>query len=149
MSSGENLLTTELLLTLKYISGYSYSKEKNKILYSISQGDLKENKYNRELYIINPDGTDVKLCSSPREQIVGPTFILKGEKIAYILKGELYAMNIDGSNKKKILCEKNGINSNISGFLFSENMEKLILVKSVKLDNLQVKTGNDVYKDLR
>ena len=52
MSSGENLLTTKLLLTLKYISGYSYSKEKNKILYSISKGDLKENKYNRELYIL-------------------------------------------------------------------------------------------------
>jgi hypothetical protein len=94
MSSGENLLTTELLLTLNYISGYSYSKEKNKILYSISQGDLKENKYNRELYLMNPDGTDVKLISSLGEQILGQTFILKGEKIAYILKGELYAMNI-------------------------------------------------------
>ena len=147
MSSEKNLFTNELLLTLKYLSGYLYSKEKNKILYSISQANLKENIYNRELYMMNSDGTDAKLISSPGESISGPTFILKGEKIAYIQKGELYFMNIDGTNKKKILCENNAINSNINGFLFSENMEKLILVKSVKLENLQVKLGNDVYKD--
>jgi hypothetical protein len=56
-------------------------------------------------------------------------------------------MNLDGTNKKKILCDKKEINSNVEGFLFSENLDKLILVKLVKLENLQVKMGNDVYKD--
>ena len=147
MSSESNLLTNELLLTLKNLSGYKYSPEKNKILYLISQSDLKENKSNKELYIMNSDGSEVKLISTPGESISEPSFILKGEKIVYILKGELYFMNIDGTNKKKIICPKEDINSNVEGFLFSENMEKLILVKSVKLENLHVKTGNDVYKD--
>ena len=147
MSSESNLLTNELLLTLKNLSGYKYSPEKNKILYLISQSDLKENKSNKELYIMNSDGSEVKLISTPGESISEPSFILKGEKIVYILKGELYFMNIDGTNKKKIICPKEDINSNVEGFLFSESMEKLILVKSVKLENLHVKTGNDVYKD--
>ena len=56
-------------------------------------------------------------------------------------------MNIDGTNKKKIVCSKNEINSNVEGFLFSENIDKLILVKSDKLENLHIKAGNDVYKD--
>jgi len=147
MSSESNLFTNELLLTLKNLSGYKYSPEKNKILYLISQSDLKENKSNKELYIMNSDGSEVKLISTPGESISEPSFILKGEKIVYILKGELYFMNIDGTNKKKIICPKEDINSNVEGFLFSESMEKLILVKSVKLENLHVKTGNDVYKD--
>ena len=147
MSSEKNLLTNEQLLTLKNLSGYKFSPEKNNILYLIFQSDLKENKNKKELYIMNSDGSEVKLISTPDESISEPNFILKGEKIVYILKGELYFMNIDGTNKKKIVCSKNEINSNVEGFLFSENMDKLILVKSVKLENLHVKTGNDVYKD--
>ena len=147
MSSEKKELTNEIILTLKNLSTYKYSPEKKKIIYLISQSDLKENKNNKELYIMNSDGSETKLISTPGESIAEPAFILKGEKIVYILKGELYFMNIDGTNKKKIICPKEDINSNVEGFLFSESMEKLILVKSVKLENLHVKTGNDVYKD--
>ena len=38
------LLTNEILLTLKTFSCYEYSPEKKKILYLVSQPDLKENK---------------------------------------------------------------------------------------------------------
>ena len=147
MSSEKKELTNEIILTLKNLSTYKYSPEKKKIIYLISQSDLKENKNNKELYIMNSDGSKTKLISTPGESIAEPAFILKGEKIVYILNGELYFMNLDGTNKKKILCDKKEINSNVEGFLFSENLDKLILVKLVKLENLQVKMGNDVYKD--
>ena len=97
-----NLLTNELLLTLKTFSGYKYSSEKQKIIYLTSQPDLKENKSIKELYIMNTDGTETKLISEPGQSVAEPSFILNGEKIAYIQKGELYIMNIDGSSKKKI-----------------------------------------------
>jgi dipeptidyl aminopeptidase/acylaminoacyl peptidase len=147
MSSEKKELTNEIILTLKNLSTYKYSPEKKKIIYLISQSDLKENKNNKELYVMNSDGSETKLISTPGESIAEPAFILKGEKIVYILNGELYFMNLDGTNKKKILCDKKEINSNVEGFLFSENLDKLILVKLVKLENLQVKMGNDVYKD--
>ena len=51
---------------------------------------------------MNADGTDVKLISEKDQAIAEPDFILNGEKIAYIQKGELYIMNLDGSSKKKI-----------------------------------------------
>ena len=147
MSSEKKELTNEIILTLKNLSTYKYSPEKKKIIYLISQSDLKKNKNNKELYIMNSDGSEAKLISTPGESIAEPAFILKGEKIVYILNGELYFMNLDGTNKKKILCDNKEINSNVEGFLFSENLDKLILVKLVKLENLQVKMGNDVYKD--
>ena len=147
MSSEKKEFTNELLITLKNLSCYKYSKEKDKIIYLISQSDLKENKSNKSLYIMNSDGSNINLISSPGESISEPNFILKGEKIVYILKDSLYFMNIDGTNKKKVICDKPDINSNIEGFLFSPNLDKLILIKMVKPENIQVKMGNDVYKD--
>ena len=55
-------------------------------------------------------------------------------------------MNIDGTSKKKI-SENCKINSDIEGFLFDENLTKLIIVKLVKVEGLQVKKGNDAYPD--
>ena len=140
------LLTNELLLTLKTFSCYEYSPEKKKILYLVSQPDLKENKSFKELYVMNEDGTEPKKISEQGQAIDGPTFILNGEKIAYIQKGELYIMNIDGTSKKKI-SENCKINADIEGFLFDENLTKLIIVKLVKVEGLQVKKGNDAYPD--
>ena len=140
------VLTNEILLTLKSFSYYKYSPEKKKIIYLTSQHDLKENKTLKELYIMNVDGTEPKLISEPDQSVEEPQFILKGEKIAYIQKGELYIMNNDGTSKKKI-SENCKINSNIEGFLFDENLTKLIIIKLVKLEGLQVKKGNDVYPD--
>ena len=140
------LLTNELLITLKNFSGYKFSPNKQKIIYLVSQADLKENKSHKELYIMNADGSDPKLISEKGQNIAEPTFILNGEKIAYIEKGELFMMNIDGSSKKKISKDCK-INSDVEGFLFSENLTKLILVKMVKVDGLQVKKGNEAYPD--
>ena len=140
------VLTNELLLTLKNFSGYKFSPNKQKIIYLVSQADLKENKSNKELYIMNADGSDPKLISEKGQNLAEPTFILNGEKIAYIEKGELFMMNIDGSSKKKISKDCK-INSDVEGFLFNENLTKLILVKMVKVEGLQVNKGNEAYPD--
>ena len=140
------VLTNELLLTLKKFSGYKFSPNKQKIIYLVSQADLKENKSNKELYIMNADGSDPKLISEKGQNLAEPTFILNGEKIVYIEKGELFMMNIDGSSKKKISKDCK-INSDVEGFLFNENLTKLILVKMVKVEGLQVNKGNEAYPD--
>ena len=49
MSSEKKELTNEQLLTLKTLSNYKYSPDKKKILYLISQPDLKEKKSKKEL----------------------------------------------------------------------------------------------------
>ena len=55
---------------------------------------------------MNSDGMDTKLISTLGEALVEQIFILKDEKIAYISKGELYFMNIDGTNKKNYFVKK-------------------------------------------
>ena len=140
------ILTNEQLLTLKFFSGYQYSPEKKKIVYLASQSNLKENKSFKELFIMNLDGTDIKLISEPNQQIAQPTFVLGGEKIVYIQGGKLSIMNIDGSGKKTISADSK-INSDVEGYLFNKELTKLIIVKNVTVEGLQVKMGKDVYPD--
>jgi Tol biopolymer transport system component len=140
------ILTNEILLTLKSFSYYRYSPESQKILYLTSQRDLKENKSFNELYIMNIDGTELKLISEPKINIEEPQFILQGKKIVYIQNNGIYIMNIDGTSKKKI-SENNKINNDIEGFLFDENLTKIIIIKLIKVPGLQVKKGNDAYPD--
>ena len=90
------VLTNEILLTLKSLSYYRYSHETKKILYLTSQRDLKKNKTFNELFIMNIDGTELKLISESGKNIEEPQFILNGEKIAFIQDGEIYIMNNDG-----------------------------------------------------
>ena len=40
MSSEKKEFTNETLITLKNLTGYKYSKEKNKIMYIISQSNI-------------------------------------------------------------------------------------------------------------
>ena len=140
------LLTDEILLTLKMLSSYKYSPEKKKILYLISQGNLKENKTLQECYIMNQDGTEPKIIINEGESIAEPTFIAKGEKIAYIQNGAIYIMNIDGTSKIKI-SDNCKINTDVENFLFDENLTKLIIIKYVQVEGLQVKKGNEAYPD--
>ena len=142
----QKLLTSEILLTLKSFSYYRYSPETQKILYLTSQKDLKENKTFNELFIMNVDGTEVKLISEPGKNIYEPQFILKGEKIAFIQNEAIYIMNNDGSQKKKI-SENIKINSNVDEFLFDENLTKLLIIKLVQLEGLNVIKGNVAYPD--
>ena len=142
----QKLLTSEILLTLKSLSYYRYSPETQKILYLTSQKDLKENKTFNELFIMNVDGTEVKLISEPGKNIYEPQFILKGEKIAFIQNEAIYIMNNDGSQKKKI-SENIKINSNVDEFLFDENLTKLLIIKLVQLEGLNVIKGNVAYPD--
>ena len=142
----QKLLTSEILLTLKSFSYYRYSPETQKILYITSQKDLKENKTFNELFIMNVDGTEVKLISEPGKNIYEPQFILRGEKIAFIQNEAIYIMNNDGSQKKKI-SENIKINSNVDEFLFDENLTKLLIIKLVQLEGLNVIKGNVAYPD--
>ena len=142
----QKLLTSEILLTLKSFSYYRYSQETQKIIFLASQRDLKENKTFNELFIMNIDGSELKLISDSSKNIEEPQFILKGKKIAFIMEGEIFIMNNDGSQKKKI-SENIKINSNIEGFIFNENLTKLLIIKLVQLRGLNVVKGNVAYPD--
>ena len=138
----EKKFTAETLIELNRLSSFQISPDKKNVLYLLSKQDIKSNKSSKQLYIINIDDKNPKLISE--EEISEPTFIDSGNKIAYLLKSELFIMNTDGSSKTKISSE---INKDINGFLFNENLTKLILIKSIKHPDIIVKKGNDIYPD--
>lgn len=120
------------------------SPDGSKILYGITTYDIKENKGNRELYIISSNGgTPLQLTHTPNSEI-NALWRPDGKKIGYIGldsgSPQVWEMNPDGTERRQLT----NIEAGIDGFMFAPDMKSIVYAKSVKLD----KTVKDKYPDL-
>jgi Tol biopolymer transport system component len=139
-----NRMTPEALWAMGRIGGLAVSPDEQKIVYSVAYYSVPENKSNRELFVINADGTN-------NQQITRTTFaeneavwIKAGAKIAFLSNesgsSQLWEMNPDGSERKQ-LTDYEG---DIEGFAFSPDEKKLLFITQVKT----VESTADKYPDL-
>lgn len=133
--------TPEAMHSLGKLSDPQLSPDKTKILYGVTYTDINENLNNRELFIMNVDGTNnTQITDSPKSES-NARWIDNGSKIIYRKGGQIWTMNTDGSNQK----EASNIEGGISSFELSPDEKKLIYVAEVKAD---IKP-TDVYPDLK
>ena len=57
-------------------------------------------------------------------------------------------MNIDGTHKKKILCDKKEINTDVEGYLFSENFIKHSQELGIDCDSLTEMIDNSLVSEV-
>lgn len=137
--------TEEVLEALGRVSEPVVSPDGSKILYGVSYESIEENKSNRDLYVMNADGSNVvRLTKTPSSEN-NAVWIEAGQKIAFIYNDDnsvpqLWVMNADGSSRKMVSnCEK-GIN----GFKISPDGKKIVFISNVKYSQ----TAQDIYPDL-
>jgi len=139
-----DIITPEVLWSFGRVSDVQVTPDNSKILYGITYYNIKNNKGNRDLYIIPITGEEpVNLTNSPNGEYSG-TWRPDGNKIGYLSAKngamQLWEMDPDGKNQKQITNVEEGIN----GFKYSPDMTKILYVKNVKLD----KDIHDIYPDL-
>lgn len=136
--------TIDALEAFGTVSSPVVSPDKSKILYGISYESLEQNKSNRDLYVMNLDGSDNQRITRTPESENGAVWIDGGKKIAYMSavdgKQQLWVMNADGSGAKAVSSVENGI----AGFLFSPDEKQVLMIGSVKYS----RTAEDIYPDL-
>jgi dipeptidyl aminopeptidase/acylaminoacyl peptidase len=137
-------LTPEALWAMGRIGGMSVSPDGKQIVYSVAFYSVEQNKSNRELYLMNADGSgNTRLTVSPYQESEA-TWIKNGEKIAFLSNengsNQLYEMNPDGSGKKQ-LTDYDG---DIEGFSLSPDGKRLLFIAQVKT----VPSTADKYPDL-
>ena len=134
----------EALQALGRVSDPQISPDKSKILYGISYENLEENKSNRDLYVMNIDGSDNKRITDTPKSENNAVWIDGGKKIAFMYAEEgapqLWVMNADGSDRKVV----SGIEKGISGFVFSPDETKIVFISNLKYGE----TAADVFADL-
>ena len=125
-------MTPEALWAMGRIGGVSVSPDHQQIAYSVAYYSVPQNKSNRELFVMNADGTANTQITRDAWQQSQPTWIKKGTKLAYLSNesgsSQVWKMNPDGSGKKQLTHYE----GDIEGFAFSPDEQKLLFIAQVK-----------------
>ena len=137
-------LTPEALWAFGRIGGASVSPDGGKILYSVAYYSVAENKSNRELFVMNADGSDNRQLTRTSVSENNAVWIQGGSKIAFLSSeggsSQIWEMNADGTGRR-MLSHSEG---NIEGFCFSPDEKRVLFIAQVKT----VPSTQDKYPDL-
>ena len=136
----DGVLTPEVLLQFGRLSDPQVSPDETKILYGVSYTDWTKSKSNRELFVINADGTDNTQLTTTPESESNARWYNHGTQIAYLSGGQLWMMGADGSNSRKI----SQVTAGISEFTFSPDQTKVLFISNVPSGKKVV----ELYPDL-
>lgn len=137
-------MTPEALWAMGRIGGLDVSPDGKKIVYTVAYYSVPENSSNREVFVMNTDGTDNKQITKTPFNENEAVWIKGGEKIAFLSNetggSQIWEMNPDGTDRR-ILSEFDGP---IEGFSFSPDGKKVLFISQIKYGQRTV----DVYPDL-
>ena len=137
-------MTPEALWAMGRIGGMNVSPDGQKVVYTVAYYSVPLNSSNREVFVMNADGSDNKQITHTSFSENEATWIKGGTKIAF-LSGEsgssqLWEMNPDGTGRKQL----SNYDGDIEGFAFSPDEKKVLFISQVKT----VPSTKDKYPDL-
>lgn len=144
-TSKTGVFDIDALMALGSIGEPSVSPDGKKMLYGITYQSVEQNKSNTDLYVSDLDGKNVvRITRTPKSE-GNAVWIDNGSRIAFTYAGadgtpQLWVMNADGSDRRQLTELERGV----SGFLFSPDMTKVLLIGNVKY----ARTAQDIYPDL-
>lgn len=140
----EGRLTPEALWAMGRIGGMSVSPDGKRVVYSVAYYSVPQNKSNREVFVMNADGSDNKQITHTPFSENGAVWIKDGSKIAFLSsesgKSQIWEMNPDGTGRKQL----SNLDMDIEGFAFSPDESKVLFISQVKT----VPSTADKYPDL-
>ena len=136
-----DLMTPEALWAMGRIGGYAASPDAKHIVYNVAYYSVKQNKSHHILYVMDADGQNQHQLTTSAKNETDAAW-LSNDRIAFISGGEVWSMNIDGTNRQQ-LSQTNG---EVEGFLFSPDQKKVILLKSLPYYGSIRKNPDDLPK---
>ena len=143
--SATGIFDIDALEALGRVSEPRVSPDGKCVLFGVSYESVPQNKSNRDLYVMNIDGTGVTRITKTAQSENSAVWIDNGTRIAFVYaeKGsspQLWVMNADGTERHAAT----NIEGGIEGFLFSPDQSKVVLIRTVKYN----RTAADIYPDL-
>ena len=133
MKLSTDRMTPEILWSLGRVGEFEVSPDHKKVLFSITYYDIEQNKGNRELYLMNTDGSGLEQLTKTPENESDYTWRPDSRKIFYLSysggSSQVWEMNPDGTGNKQITSIEGGIN----GYKFSKDMKKIAYSADVDL----------------
>jgi dipeptidyl aminopeptidase/acylaminoacyl peptidase len=98
----EGQYTPEIMHSLVKVSDPQISPDGKKILYGVGYTSIEQNKSNRELFVMNIDGSDKKQLTTTPQSENNARWIEGGNRIAFLRAGQMWVMNADGTGEKQV-----------------------------------------------
>jgi len=137
-------MTPEALWAMGRIGDMNVSPDGKKVVYTVAYYSVPENKSNREVFVMNADGSDNKQITKTGFAENEAVWIKGGTKIAFLCNesgsSQLWEMNPDGTDRKRL----SDYDKDIEGFAFSPDEKKVLFISQVKTVN----STADKYPDL-
>ena len=137
-------MTPEALWAMERIGGMNVSPDGKRVVYTVAYYSVPENKSNREVFVMNADGSDNKQITKTGFAENEAVWIKGGTKIAFLCNesgsSQLWEMNPDGTDRKRL----SDYDKDIEGFAFSPDEKKVLFISQVKTVN----STADKYPDL-
>lgn len=138
-------MSPEVLWAFGRLSDIQLSPDGSKVLYGVQYYSVEKNKSNRELFVMNVDGSDVQQITKTIKSEYSARWVKNGEKIAFLTADtagvvQLCEMNPDGTNRKQV----SNIATDVNDYLYSPDGTKVVLIQNVKVGE----TVKDIYPDL-
>ncbi|MEN6618729.1 MAG: S9 family peptidase [Rikenellaceae bacterium] len=133
-------LTPEVMHSMGKLSDPQVSPDGKQILYGVAYTSIEENKNNRELFVMDIDGSTNRQLTATQKSENNARWINGGEEIAYLLDGQIWTMEKDGSDPKKI----SDYEKDIAEFTLSPKGDRILFISTVK----SIKKPSDLYIDL-
>ncbi len=144
MKIPDGRMTPEALWAMGRIAGVNVSPDGKKIVYSVGYYSVPENKSNREIFVMNADGSDNRQITKTPFSESEAKWIKNGAKIAFLSSesgtSQIWEMNPDGTERRQL----SHYDGNIEGFSFSPDEKKVLFIAQVKT----VPSTQDKYPDL-
>ena len=145
LTLSSDIMTPEVLWSFGRLGDVQVSPDGGKILYGVSYYSIEQNRSNREIFIMNSDGSDkLQLTRTPQNEF-NAIWHPDGERIVYLssASGEVQAwvMNTDGTGTGQI----SDVDGGITGLAFSPDGNKVLYTKEVQVDE----TARDLHPDLQ
>lgn len=139
-----NRMTPEALWAFGRLSGPQVSPDGKTIVYGVSYYSIEQNKGNRDLYSVSPDGSNYKRLTKTPKSEYNSVWRPDGKKIGFLYpaKGgmQMWEMNPDGSGRTQI----SDIEGGITGFKYSPDQTRIVYTKEIPVEN----KFKDLYKGL-
>lgn len=144
LTLSSDIMTPEVLWSFGRLGDVQVSPDGTKILYGVSYYSIEQNRSNRELFVMNADGSGKLQLTETPENEFNAVWHPDGKRIVYLSSssGEVQAwvMSGDGSGKQQISEVEGGLAS----LAFSPDGTRVLITKDVQVDP----TTRDVYPDL-
>ncbi|GHT34880.1 peptidase S9 [Bacteroidia bacterium] len=138
------ILAPEVLYSLARVSDAKLSPDGKKVLYGVTFISIEQNKGNRELFVVNPDGTGKQQITQTPKSEQNEVWIKDGGEIAFLSSesgsSQVWIMQADGTNRRQVSDYEGGIN----GFVLSPDETQILFISDIQYG----KRTPDIYPDL-